>query len=399
MYVTITTFLSDLIKGTEFTFGIKEILDIIVVAFLAYLFILLLKRTHSVFIFLGVLIFGAIYFAARFFDLYLTRLIFQTVFPFFVFILIVIFQRELRYFFEWLATWRILSFLKQKNTFSEVALNDSVAAIMRLAETKMGALIVFTGRQSIDRFLSGGVTLGGRISVPLLLSIFDDSSPGHDGAVIINNSRIEKFGARLPLAEKFEYENLGTRHCAALGLSERSDAFIVVVSEERGTISYAHGGILITVKEPIELKEALQAFLHDAMPSQTKGRFYSLFTRNIPEKAGAILFALAFWFVFVVQSEAGIVNRQFVIPLEFRYVPQGYVIDNVIPKTVALTLAGENREFKLLKDENLKVLIDVTNTLPGEKRVSILEDAIEYPSSFQLVTFSPKSIRYILRKE
>ncbi|MFA6407748.1 MAG: diadenylate cyclase [Candidatus Paceibacterota bacterium] len=399
MYVTVITFLSDLIKGTEFTFGIKETLDIIVVAFLAYLFILLLKRTHSFFIFLGVILFGAIYFAARFFDLYLTRLIFQTVFPFFVFILIVIFQRELRYFFEWLATWRILSFLKQKNTFSEVALNDSIATIMRLAETKMGALIVFTGRQSIDRFLSGGVTLGGRISVPLLLSIFDDSSPGHDGAVIINNSRIEKFGARLPLAKKFEYENLGTRHCAALGLSQRSDAFIVVVSEERGTISYAHDGTLTMVREPIELKEALQAFLHDAMPSQTKGRFYALFTRNIPEKAAAVLFALAFWFIFVVQSEAGIVNRQFAAPLEFRYVPQGYVIDDVTPKTIAITLAGENREFKLLKDENLKVLVDIADTTPGEKKIKISEEIVDYPSSFQLVTLSPKTVRYTLRKE
>lgn len=280
------------------TLGIKDILDILIVAFLIYISILIVKRTHSTFIFFGVAILGSIYLAARIFNLSLTIVIFKTIFPFLVFVLVVIFQREIRYFFEWMATWPLLSFLKPKSTATEATLNDIVAAVIRLAETKTGALIALTGRQSIDRFLSGGFPLQGKISVPLLLSIFDESSPGHDGAVIVDNNRIEKFGARLPLAEKFEYENLGTRHCAALGLAERSDALVITVSEERGTISYAFGDKLVTVKEPIELKEILQHFLEDSMPTQKKSPLHELITRNVPEKIAALAVAVAAWLLY-----------------------------------------------------------------------------------------------------
>ncbi len=286
------------LQNIAITLGIKDILDILIVAFLIYISILIVKRTHSTFIFFGVAILGSIYLAARVFNLSLTIVIFQTIFPFLVFVLVVIFQREIRYFFEWMATWPLLSFLKPKSTATEATLNDIVAAVIRLAETKTGALIVLTGRQSIDRFLSGGFPLQGKISVPLLLSIFDESSPGHDGAVIVDNNRIEKFGARLPLAEKFEYENLGTRHCAALGLSERSDALVIAVSEERGTISYAFGGTLTTVKEPIELKEALQDFLKDKMPEQQKSPLHTLITSNVPEKIAALAVAVAAWLLY-----------------------------------------------------------------------------------------------------
>lgn len=289
----ISTFFRDVV----FSMSIIDIIDIAVVAFLTYIFILIIKRTQSMFVFFGFAFLGTIYLTAKFFNLYITTVVFQTALPYIFFILIVIFQRELRYFFEWLATLRFLSFLKPKTTASDATLNDIVAAVIRLAETKTGALIVFVGRQSINRFINGGVTLGGRISVPLLLSIFDDSSPGHDGAVIVNNNRIEKFGARLPLAEKFEYEHLGTRHCAALGLSERSDAFVVVVSEERGAISYAQGHLLTTVQEPIELKDALQGFLHDKKPVTVETHpLHELITHNSLEKVIAIMIALVTWF-------------------------------------------------------------------------------------------------------
>ncbi len=278
--------------------GLKDAADIAIVAFLVYIFILIVRRTNSTYIFYGVGILGGIYFAARMFNLALTRIIFQTALPFLVFVLIVIFQREIRFFFEWMATWPLLGFLKKKDAVSSATLNDIMASVIRLAETKTGALIVISGRQSLGRFTKGGFPLGGRISVPLLLSIFDASTPGHDGAVIISRDRVEIFGTRLPLAEKFDYENLGTRHCAALGLAERTDAFVVVVSEERGTISYAFDDALTTVNEPIELKDALQAFLADKLPEEEKSPLHTLVTRNVPEKLAAIAVALAAWLLY-----------------------------------------------------------------------------------------------------
>jgi diadenylate cyclase len=93
--------------------------------------------------------------------------------------------------------------------------------------------------------VQGGIALDGQVSTPLLLSIFDPSSLGHDGVVIVEADRVRKFGVHLPLAERFEhYGHMGTRHRAALGLAERSNALVVAVSEEHGTISVASGGEL-----------------------------------------------------------------------------------------------------------------------------------------------------------
>lgn len=392
--------IQNLLHQADFSFQAKDLLDIIVIAFLIYVFMLLMKRTHSFFIFFGALILGGIYAGAQLFDLYLTRLFFQAMFPFIIFILVVIFQRELRYFFEWLATWRSFSFLKAKGNIREPVLNDIMATVTKLRDAKTGALIVFSGRQSIDQFLSGGTFLFGRISMPLLLSIFDDSSPGHDGAVVIKDGRIEKFGARLPLSEKFKSEIMGTRHCAAMGLSERSDAFTIVVSEERGTISYTFRGTLTTVKEPIELKDALQKFLEDQIPDPSKKeKWHKAITQNAPIKVTSIVLSIGIWFVFSVFASSGTVNRQFSIPVEFKFVPEGYAVDQITPKMVSVTFAGTSADFKLVREENLKITVDVGDKKEGSARSAITEADIDSPSNLEIVSFSPHTIRYTVKKQ
>ena len=383
----------------DLSFGIKDFFDVLFIAFLIYIAFLLIKRTHSTFIVSGAAIFGLMYAIAKIFDLYLTRLLFQTIFPFFIFIVVVIFQREIRYFFEWLATWRTLSFLKPKSSLTESTVNDIMAAVQKFKETKTGALIVFPGRQTIDQFVSGGTGLYGKISLPLLLSIFDDSSPGHDGAVIIKDNRIEKFGVRLPLSEKFKSELMGTRHCAATGMSERSDAFTIVVSEERGIASYTYKGKLIQTKELIELKDALQEFLSDQIPDPTPGaKWHAFFTKNALLKTGSVLLAVCTWLAFAVSSQSGAINRQVVVPIEFKSVPKDYAVELITPKTISVTLAGKTPDFKLLKEDSVKVTIDVQNTPVGTQRTTISESEIDYPQGLEIVSFTPHTVRYNIKK-
>jgi DNA integrity scanning protein DisA with diadenylate cyclase activity len=115
----------------------------------------------------------------------------------------------------------------------------------------MGALIVIPGRESIERHTEGGIEIDARLSEPLLLSLFDPNSPGHDGAVVIQGSRISAFAVHLPLSTV--PAGRGTRHAAALGLAERCDALCVVVSEERGTISLAREGAIRPIANEAQL--------------------------------------------------------------------------------------------------------------------------------------------------
>jgi diadenylate cyclase len=158
-----------------------------------------------------------------------------------------------------------------------------------MAMRKLGALIVRPGQPVIDGLLQGGVVLDGQVSTPLLLSIFNASSPGHSGAIIIEGDRVRKFGVHLPLAERFErYSELGKRHRAALGLAERSDALVVAESEERGTISVASGGELRRLMQCEALREDLESVLKQRYQDDPKRPWYWLLTHNLclPRVAG-----------------------------------------------------------------------------------------------------------------
>src|SRR3989344_3742102 len=279
-------------------FGIRDALDILGTAFLLYAVFILVRRTHTTFIFVGMGILLGIYISARVLNLYLVSSIFHAFFAYFTVILAIIFQRELRYFFEWVATWKRLFLARIDASPGTSAIADELAAIAaRLAKKKLGALIVLPGHQSIERLLSGGTPIGGRVSSAILESIFDTSSPGHDGAVIIRGDRISRFGVHLPLAEKYE-GSFGTRHRAALGLAERSDALIVIISEERGAISVARAGRLEAVKDEGKLRDMLTAFLRPYLPAK-EGWAQKILFENLKEKLSAIGIAVLLWLIFV----------------------------------------------------------------------------------------------------
>ena len=381
------------------TFHWKDALDIIVVAVLFYAFLLLLRRTHSRFIVNGIIILLVVYALARLFNLYLTSMLFQAFFAFFAVIMAVIFQRELRSFFEWLYIWGRLSRAQKKSLPYGVA-DQLVDALTYLAQRKIGALIVFPGKQMIDGLLQGGVTLDGQVSTPLLLSIFDPSSPGHDGAAIVEANRVRKFSIHLPLAERFEqYGNLGTRHRAALGLSERSDALVVAVSEERGTISVAYGGELRTLGQSGRLTEDLASLLKERFQNEPRRPWHWLLTHNILDKIVAILFSLLFWAIFVASLGSGVITRPFEVPVEFQFLPQGYSISDVSRDTITVMVSGRNQDFNMLEPEALRVVMRIPGGVEGRHRIRIEESMISHPSSLSVVKFTPRYLEFTVQKQ
>jgi diadenylate cyclase len=163
------------------TFG--EIIDIIVLAILLYTSIVWAQRTRAAFVVRGIVILEIVYIIARYLDLQMTAWIFQAFFAVFLIMIVVIFQEELRHLFERIAVWSLPS--TRAPASGSTTVDILLRTVADLAKERSGALIVVAGKDPVERHITGGIQLGGTLSEPLLKSIFDRHSPGHDGAVLV----------------------------------------------------------------------------------------------------------------------------------------------------------------------------------------------------------------------
>jgi len=182
--------------------GPRDVLDILVVAVAFYAVIRWLRQARAGLAVVGASLLGLVYLVALELRLTLTARIFQGFFAVFVIILAVILQNDLRRLFERVARWRPRT--KQLPEGPEQIVELLGRAVSELASQRRGALIVVPGRDSVERWAEGGVPLEGRVSHPLLVSLFDPGSPGHDGAAILEGNRVTRFGAHLPLSRNFD---------------------------------------------------------------------------------------------------------------------------------------------------------------------------------------------------
>lgn len=233
---------------------VTSAIDILVVAVLIYQFLYIIRGRRAVFVLLGICILGIVYALAIFLRLELLRTILATLAPVTPIALIVMFQAELRRMLARLGRRPFLgiSQLERRELTQEVVL-----AVNQLAQRKIGALIVLERKMGLRTFVESGVNLDASVSRDLLLAIFQPGGTLHDGAVIIQGDRISAAACFLPLTTNpLLATELGTRHRAALGITEESDCVAVVVSEETGRISVAAFGE-IELDVPLERVEQL----------------------------------------------------------------------------------------------------------------------------------------------
>ena len=216
--------------------GWRDILDIIIVAFIIYRVITLIKGTGAFQVLVGLIIVFAIFLFAVIFKLYATEYIFGNFLSSIIIVIIVLFRNEIR---RALIEVGKNPFAVAQNKLERVNLVEETSkAVFELASKKIGAIIVFERNVFLGDYLKIGVKLDSIVSKELLMSIFTPPSPLHDGAVIIQKGRIAAASCYLPLSTEDNIsKKLGTRHRAAIGLSELTDAFSVVVSEETGKVS------------------------------------------------------------------------------------------------------------------------------------------------------------------
>lgn len=255
-------------------FGVKDIIDILLVAFVMYQLYNLVKKSGTTAIFNGIVAFFILWILiSQVFQMRLMGAILDKAVSIGLFVIIILFQDEIRRFLMNLGSNRtfnaIASFfgVKKQLGIQEDGITALVLACMNMAKTKTGALIVIEQEIRLGMYEKTGEIINAEISTRLIENIFFKNSPLHDGAMIISKKRIEAAGCILPVSQKADLpKHLGLRHRAALGITQETDAIAIVISEERGKISYAMGDHLYQNVTP----ETLQTILTTAFNKKTK---------------------------------------------------------------------------------------------------------------------------------
>ena len=270
---------------------IRVIADVLVVSFIIYWLLWVAQGTRALHLIRGIVtLFAFLYLLGAVFEFETLNWVLTNIWPALVVAIPVIFQPELRRAFEQLGhtgSWLRSPFPGQEEAGSELAVNEIVRAATQLSRLRYGALMVVERETGLQDYVSNGVSLDAEISRQLLINIFFPNSPLHDAAVIIRNDRILAASVVLPLTDNISASSqLGTRHRAAIGVTEESDALAIVVSEETGQMSVAHSGRLIRNLDQDRLRRVLRTLLRLDRPAtnlpapQRRFSFGSLFHLN-----------------------------------------------------------------------------------------------------------------------
>ena len=239
-------------------------LDILIVAFIIYRLLVFIKGTRAVQMAVGLGVIVAFFYLARWVGFQTVSWLLTNILPYSVFAIIVIFQHEIRRalaHFGQAPFFAGLSSINRNEFYDEIIL-----AVTTLASHQTGALIVMERDIGLKSYIESGIALDAALSYDLLVTVFNPSVPLHDGAVIIQNGRIAAAACFLPLTVKPRLsKELGTRHRAAIGVTEETDAVAIIVSEETGAISFAHDGEMERYLDP----DTLRLRLRDAFERKT----------------------------------------------------------------------------------------------------------------------------------
>lgn len=237
-------------------FGWRDIVDILVVAFIIYRVIILVKGTRAVSVFYGLLLVILIFYFSGEFGLHTLHWLLANFLGSLFLVVIILFQRDIRKALAEMGAGRL--FFRSRQGL--VILDELILSLVSMAQKRIGALIVIEKNTPLGDVLESGVQMDALFSRDLIETIFYPNTPLHDGAVVIRGNRIVAAGCILPLAvgikSKWDY---GTRHRAAMGITEESDAIAIVVSEEMGKVSVAIGGKLIASLDEVRLRRVLSS--------------------------------------------------------------------------------------------------------------------------------------------
>lgn len=373
----------------------QDIADILIMTFLVYQLYSWFKNTKALQVVLGLAFLGIIYVITKNLGLFMTSWILQELGTVLLVLLIVVFQAEIRQALYRLSLLR--KFFDRQETPQNVDLLEFSSAVFNLAAQRIGALVVFQREELLDDYILHGVALDSLVSGQLITSIFIPTSPLHDGAVLIKEGRVKVASCHLPLSVSAEVpQHLGTRHRAGIGLSERSDAAIVIVSEERGEVSLSLGGGLEKVSSPGELHDRLNSLLLPlSKESQRVGLKKRLF-RDFWPKLAVFAVVLASWLLITYrQGEILTVSA----PIKFHNLPDSLVLTRSYPDEVELQLKAFSNLVASPRDLNAVVDLNLAKVKEGGNTLIITKDDIKLPPGIVVDSMERSVVRVFAERK
>jgi uncharacterized protein (TIGR00159 family) len=338
---------------------------------------------------LGVVGLHALALLARHLDLVVTSWVLDAAAILATLVLLLIFQPELRRAFMRLDTalkrWPLPAVIRHQ------ASQAIAEAAFGMARLQLGALLVITRRDSINELVEGGIILGSAISSELLEAIFQKLSPLHDGAAIVEGDKLVRANVVLPLTHRQDLPVFyGTRHRAAVGLAERCDALVIVVSEERGEVTLMDGGRIHHIADPEQFVAALEGLLSPAREGVATGvrRFFST---NLSLKFAALCLAGLFWGMSFLAS--GTTVRTLSVPIEFSNVPAGMVVGSQSADTLEVQVRGSPWIMDSVNLERIVGSFNLGGLQAGSHTLRLKPESLALPPGIVVDRVTPETVR------
>ena len=347
----------------------QDVLDILFLTIVAYYLYVWFRATKAFKALAGLLALAIIYTAARAWGLFLTTWMFEILWQVLIILLIILFQAEIRQVLERVDPLRKIGLRRHSKPAEWI--EDFTQAVFSLAERKIGGLAIIERLDKVDEFITAGTGLEGDPTAELLLTIFQKDSPLHDGALLIREGKVVAAACYLPLSSDEDLpKHWGTRHRAALGLSQRCDAMVVVVSEERREVSLARGGELVTMENQKHFSQSVHGAITLPTP-EGKGWWATIRLLLVPRwqlKLGTLAIVSLIWLMLAGQQDFEVTIK---VPVEFKNLPEHMEIVEPMKPSVKITARGLRKDASTLNSRNVLLELDLSSAKLGRKTYRI----------------------------
>ena len=364
----------------------QDIIDISLVSYILFRFYVLFRGTNAFRVLIGMTILWFFQQIAVSMGLIVTSWVVQGVVTLGAFIIIVIFRNEIRT----VLLARNLKFIFWGGTSKKVisTIEIIVQSVLEMARRNCGAMIVLPGKEDLEEVIQRGIPWEGEISKEMILSIFWPDNPVHDGAAIIQGDQITQVSAILPLSRRDDLPSYyGTRHRAALGLAEATDALIIAVSEERGDIVAAQDSQLKVIKQRRRLEQILQQHLGTAAKKSRESIKERLTV--ITAALFSIIFVSGVWFS-VSKGVDTLATLE--IPVVYMNRDPAMEIVKTSGNTVSLELEGSGALIKSIQPDQIQVKLDLSKSKVGPNPFTITRESISLPPGIILKGVTPRVV-------
>jgi uncharacterized protein (TIGR00159 family) len=376
---------------TQFTTGLRwqDIVDILLNSYILFRLYVLFRGTNVIRVILAIAMLWMLERTAVNMGLIVTSWAMQGIIAAAALIVIIVFRNEIA---SVLQTRSFKSFfwgIPQRQ--AQTPVDVIVECVYELARRKLGALIVLPLKKGVETVVQSGVPWQGQLSREMLLSIFWHGTPVHDGATIIQGDRIVEVAAILPLSKRTDLpSHFGTRHRAAVGLAEQSDALVIVVSEENGQVTIFKEEVIIGIHDNLELKEVMQEHAGEVAATHTLKR------QSVELGIAAMICLISItgiWFSFARGLEALVTLE---VPVEFMNRNPDMVLFSASASSVSLQLSGSGRLIRSVKPDQVEVKLNLANAVAGNNQIPVSRESIALPPGIHLKQVSPPSLEVIL---